>query len=70
MDAPLEWQGSVRRKRTIPAEAISMESGLGILSWIIFGALAGWVAGSPAGTTGERYGTMEAPEASDFASGV
>ena len=31
-----------------------MESGLGILSWIIFGALAGWVASMIAGTNREQ----------------
>jgi uncharacterized membrane protein YeaQ/YmgE (transglycosylase-associated protein family) len=31
-----------------------MESGLGIISWIIFGALAGWVASMIAGTNREQ----------------
>jgi uncharacterized membrane protein YeaQ/YmgE (transglycosylase-associated protein family) len=31
-----------------------MESGLGIISWIIFGALAGWVASRIAGTNREQ----------------
>jgi uncharacterized membrane protein YeaQ/YmgE (transglycosylase-associated protein family) len=31
-----------------------MESGLGIISWIIFGALAGWVASLIAGTNREQ----------------
>jgi uncharacterized membrane protein YeaQ/YmgE (transglycosylase-associated protein family) len=31
-----------------------MESGLGIISWIIFGALAGWVASLLAGTNREQ----------------
>ncbi len=31
-----------------------MESSLGILSWIIFGALAGWVASMIAGTNREQ----------------
>ena len=31
-----------------------MESSLGIISWIIFGALAGWVASMIAGTNREQ----------------
>ena len=31
-----------------------MESSLGILSWILFGALAGWVASMIAGTNREQ----------------
>ena len=31
-----------------------MNSGLGIISWIIFGALAGWVASMIAGTNREQ----------------
>jgi uncharacterized membrane protein YeaQ/YmgE (transglycosylase-associated protein family) len=31
-----------------------MDSGLGIISWIIFGALAGWVASMIAGTNREQ----------------
>ena len=31
-----------------------MESGFGIISWIIFGALAGWVASMIAGTNREQ----------------
>jgi uncharacterized membrane protein YeaQ/YmgE (transglycosylase-associated protein family) len=31
-----------------------MESGLGIISWIVFGALAGWVASLIAGTNREQ----------------
>ena len=31
-----------------------MDSGLGIISWIIFGALAGWVASLIAGTNREQ----------------
>jgi uncharacterized membrane protein YeaQ/YmgE (transglycosylase-associated protein family) len=33
---------------------IIMESGLGIISWIIFGALAGWVASLLAGTNRDQ----------------
>ncbi len=35
-------------------EEITKESGLGIISWIIFGALAGWVASLIAGTNREQ----------------
>jgi uncharacterized membrane protein YeaQ/YmgE (transglycosylase-associated protein family) len=31
-----------------------MESGLGIISWIIFGALAGWIASMIAGDNAEQ----------------
>jgi uncharacterized membrane protein YeaQ/YmgE (transglycosylase-associated protein family) len=36
------------------AEETSMDSGLGIISWILFGALAGWVASLIAGTNREQ----------------
>ena len=35
-----------------------MESGLGIISWVIFGALAGWVASMIAGTN-QQQGWLE-----------
>src|SRR5918993_1356176 len=49
---PVVWvrrrDSAKRKRRTI------MESGLGIISWIIFGALAGWVASMIAGTNREQ----------------
>ena len=35
-----------------------MESSFGIISWIIFGALAGWVASMIAGTNREQFRTI------------
>jgi uncharacterized membrane protein YeaQ/YmgE (transglycosylase-associated protein family) len=40
--------------RFIAGEETTMESGLGIISWIIFGALAGWVASLIAGTNRDQ----------------
>jgi uncharacterized membrane protein YeaQ/YmgE (transglycosylase-associated protein family) len=38
----------------IAGEEITMESSFGIISWIIFGALAGWVASMIAGTNRQQ----------------
>ena len=51
-----------------PAGEIGMDSELGILSWIIFGTLAGWVATMIAGIAQEHGWMMPNSKTSSSAS--